>query len=178
MLPPALFSPPSSLPQRQLINRINRLVHLNGIGENVPWFVDTMENVDWSSDEDDNILNSRARKRRRVEHEMPAEIEPDLGRRLPTISPPRLTRPGVKAKTIIPAPCYESSRPLSSPIQLTSIRDLSAADNADTVTFKDLVGDPLIKECWHFNYLTNVDFVMYAKRPARLNITHLGQGRV
>lgn len=137
-----------------------------------------METANWSSDEDNDGLNSRARKRRRVEHEMPVGIEPYLGRRLPTISPPRLTRLGVKAKTTTPAACHESTRLLPSPIQLTSIRDLSAADNAETVTFKDLVGDPLIKECWHFNYLTNVDFVMYARRPARLNIAHLAQGRV
>ncbi|KAI9749617.1 MAG: hypothetical protein M1835_001517, partial [Candelina submexicana] len=48
----------------------------------------------------------------------------------------------------------------SSPIQLTRIRDLAASSNVDTVRLKDLLGDPLIKECWQFNYLFDIDFLM------------------
>lgn len=49
-----------------------------------------------------------------------------------------------------------------SPFQLTAIQDLPAALNADTVTLKGLLGDPLIAECWEFNYLHDLDFLMEA----------------
>lgn len=34
--------------------------------------------------------------------------------------------------------------------------------NKDTVTLNDLLGDPLISECWNFNYLHDIDFFMEA----------------
>jgi tyrosyl-DNA phosphodiesterase-1 len=49
-----------------------------------------------------------------------------------------------------------------SPFQLTKIRDLPADLNKDTVTLKDILGDPLIAECWEFNYLHDIDFLMAA----------------
>ncbi|KAK5633023.1 hypothetical protein RRF57_008737 [Xylaria bambusicola] len=49
---------------------------------------------------------------------------------------------------------------LSSPFRLTSIRDLSDADNVGAVSLNDLVGDPLISELWDFNYLHDIDFLM------------------
>jgi tyrosyl-DNA phosphodiesterase-1 len=49
-----------------------------------------------------------------------------------------------------------------SPFQLTTIQDLPATLNADTVTLKGLLGDPLIAECWEFNYLHDLDFLMEA----------------
>jgi tyrosyl-DNA phosphodiesterase-1 len=49
---------------------------------------------------------------------------------------------------------------LPSPIQLTHIKDLSSAQNVDAVTLNDLLCDPMIKECWNFNYLFDIDFVM------------------
>lgn len=49
-----------------------------------------------------------------------------------------------------------------SPIQLTHIRDLpaSSGNNVDTVRLRDILGDPMIRECWQFNFLTDVDFLM------------------
>lgn len=47
-----------------------------------------------------------------------------------------------------------------SPVQLTAIKDLHASLNIDTISLNDILGDPLIKECWLFNYLFDVDFVM------------------
>jgi len=49
---------------------------------------------------------------------------------------------------------------IPSPIQLTWIRDLDASKNVDTVGLDDILGDPLIRECWQFNYLFDVDFLM------------------
>ncbi|MCJ1400895.1 hypothetical protein MMC11_004106 [Xylographa trunciseda] len=49
---------------------------------------------------------------------------------------------------------------IPSPIHLTKVEGLSPALNADTVSLQDLVGNPLIRECWVFNYLFDVDFLM------------------
>ena len=51
---------------------------------------------------------------------------------------------------------------IPSPISLTHIRDLPAtsANNAETVHLRDLLGDPMIRECWQFNYLFDVDYLM------------------
>ena len=49
---------------------------------------------------------------------------------------------------------------LASPIQLTRIRDLAPEHNVDTVSLGDILGDPLIRECWNFNYLFDLNFVM------------------
>jgi hypothetical protein len=49
-----------------------------------------------------------------------------------------------------------------SPWQLTWIRDLPEELNRDAVTLKDLLGDPLIAECWEFNYLHDIRFLMDA----------------
>ncbi|KAK1778569.1 tyrosyl-DNA phosphodiesterase-domain-containing protein [Copromyces sp. CBS 386.78] len=51
---------------------------------------------------------------------------------------------------------------VKSPFHLTTIRSLEHASNKDTVSLKDLLGDPLIKECWEFNYLHDIDFLMNA----------------
>ncbi|EEH04008.1 tyrosyl-DNA phosphodiesterase [Histoplasma capsulatum G186AR] len=55
-----------------------------------------------------------------------------------------------------------SSRIIPSPIQLTHIRDFAASSgyNTDSVKLRDILGDPLIKECWQFNYMFDVDFLM------------------
>ena len=53
-------------------------------------------------------------------------------------------------------------RTVRSPWQLTWIRDLPESLNRDAVTLEDLLGDPLIYECWEFNYLHDVDFLMAA----------------
>lgn len=63
------------------------------------------------------------------------------------ISPPRKRRP--RERKLIP-----------SPIQLTTIRDLPKESNIGAVSLHDLLGDPLISECWEFNFLHDVDFLM------------------
>jgi tyrosyl-DNA phosphodiesterase-1 len=43
---------------------------------------------------------------------------------------------------------------IPSPIQLTNIRDLpaSSGNNVDTIRLRDILGDPMIRECWQFNF--------------------------
>lgn len=55
-----------------------------------------------------------------------------------------------------------SSRVISSHFHLTWVQDLPEASNADAVTLRDILGDPLIAECWNFNYLHDLDFIMAA----------------
>ncbi|KAI5463300.1 tyrosyl-DNA phosphodiesterase-domain-containing protein [Mariannaea sp. PMI_226] len=49
---------------------------------------------------------------------------------------------------------------IKSPWQLTWIRDLPEPQNQDAVTLAELLGDPLISECWEFNYLHDIPFLM------------------
>jgi tyrosyl-DNA phosphodiesterase 1 len=56
----------------------------------------------------------------------------------------------------------ELPKVMNSPFQLTRITDLPASSNVDAVSLKDILGDPLISECWEFNYLHNLDFLMDA----------------
>ncbi|KAF4979872.1 hypothetical protein FZEAL_4006 [Fusarium zealandicum] len=67
------------------------------------------------------------------------------------VSPPRKKRRGAS--------------PIKSPWQLTWIQDLGEDDNRDAVTLNDLLGDPLISECWEFNFLHNIPFLMNAFDP-------------
>lgn len=41
-----------------------------------------------------------------------------------------------------------------SPIQLTRIEDLAPHENVDAVGLHDILGDPLIKECWYGVHLS------------------------
>ena len=72
----------------------------------------------------------------------------------------------VAVSSFSPSSC--SKKPISSftvktipsPVQLSTINELPASSNIDTVSLKDVLGDPLIKECWLFNYLFDVDYIM------------------
>ncbi|KAL8895093.1 MAG: hypothetical protein Q9192_003856 [Flavoplaca navasiana] len=57
-------------------------------------------------------------------------------------------------------PLSTQSRSFPSPIQLSTVNGLARSANIDTVSLGDILGDPLIKECWLFNYLIDVDFIM------------------
>jgi tyrosyl-DNA phosphodiesterase-1 len=98
----------------------------------------------------------RSRKRRRLSiDEGPQTNSKNLPHTLTsTISPPPLRR---KQK-----PQAEAPKSMKSPFQLTWIRDLPESSNKDAVSLKDILGDPLIAECWEFNYLHNLDFLMDA----------------
>ncbi|KAF2199197.1 phospholipase D/nuclease [Delitschia confertaspora ATCC 74209] len=67
------------------------------------------------------------------------------------------------------------ARYVSSPVQLTWVKDLSTTQNIDAIKLKDILCDPMIKECWQFNYLFHLDFLMSALDP---DTRHLVQVRV
>lgn len=49
---------------------------------------------------------------------------------------------------------------MSSPFKLTTIRDLADTSNRDTISLKDILGNPLIKEAWVFNFCFDIDWMM------------------
>ncbi|KAG5982639.1 hypothetical protein E4U55_001619 [Claviceps digitariae] len=92
---------------------------------------------------------STFRKRQRAdeleEHQLPRSLST-------SISPPRKNR-------------RLDARHHKSPWQLTWVRDLPEELNQDAVTLKDILGDPLISECWEFNFLHDIGFLMDAFDP-------------
>ena len=92
---------------------------------------------------------------------LPSKVSMVLKRET-SISPPPLKR--LKQDPL--SPLLESSQGkdapslVPSPIHLTNVPDLPESSNIDTVSLGDVLGDPLIKEAWLFNYLIDVDFVM------------------
>ncbi|KAE8135018.1 tyrosyl-DNA phosphodiesterase I [Aspergillus pseudotamarii] len=73
----------------------------------------------------------------------------------------------------------QTPRVIPSPFQLTHIRDLAASsgNNVDTVRLRDILGDPMIRECWQFNYLHDVDFIMSqfdedVRRLVKVKVVH------
>lgn len=80
-------------------------------------------------------------------------VSPPLKKRQVAASPQKRQENGTPSR---------SARVFRSPFQLTKIRDLPPEMNKDTVTLKDILGDPLIAECWEFNYLHDLDFLMSA----------------
>ena len=49
---------------------------------------------------------------------------------------------------------------IPSPFKLTSIRDLPPSKNVDTISLHEILGNPLIKEAWIFNYCFDIDWLM------------------
>ncbi|OQD81837.1 hypothetical protein PENANT_c025G07034 [Penicillium antarcticum] len=107
--------------------------------------------------------------------ESPLSTIHDIATLRSVITPPPQSRqvasscPDAKNESNVPDTIPTSSTPSSippkvieSPIQLSHIRDLptSKGYNVDTVRLRDILGDPMIRECWQFNYLHDVDFVM------------------
>ena len=73
-------------------------------------------------------------------------------------------------ESALPAISENKTRYFPSPIQLTKIRDLPPSHNASTVSLHDLLHDPLLKECWNFNYLFDIEFVLSHLDP---DVRHL-----
>ena len=54
---------------------------------------------------------------------------------------------------------------ISSPFQLTRIRDSPGSLNNDSVSLGKIVCDPMIREMWQFNYMHDLDFLMSNMDP-------------
>lgn len=96
-------------------------------------------------------------------HSLSRPVSPPLKkRRLPPSVEAKDAKTEVSKKVEEEVPAEAGAQRFRSPFQLTTIRDLPAEMNRDTVTLKDILGDPLIKECWEFNFLHDIDFLMAA----------------
>jgi hypothetical protein len=105
------------------------------------------------------------RKRRRLSDDGQIESSTTVRTLERPVSPPPLRRP-LKTRKDIP-----------SPFQLTRIHDLPESSNLSTVSLRDILGDPMIAECWEFNYLHDLDFLMDAFDPdvrdlVKVNVVH------
>lgn len=98
-----------------------------------------------------NMLDTRrsiSPPTRRKQHTLHSMADPPPGKTLPISSSPQHTVSSA-ARTPIP-----------SPVQLVSVKDLPSTVNINTISLHDILGDPLIKESWIFNFLFDVDFIM------------------
>ncbi|TLD16206.1 uncharacterized protein PgNI_01686 [Pyricularia grisea] len=112
---------------------------------------------------------SPPRKRQKTDNERHARPDPLLkneqgstesGPASETASEPDVdsgSRGAEQARSKMPSPAI-----FSSPFRLTHIRDLGEEDNVDTLSLNDIIGDPLIAECWDFNYLHDIEFLLDA----------------
>lgn len=83
------------------------------------------------------------------------------------ISPPRRRRAIQRQGPLV----------VKSPFQLLRAQGLPHHLNQDTVTLQDILGDPLIRECWNFNFLHDIDFIRDAfdedtRHLVKLHIVH------
>jgi tyrosyl-DNA phosphodiesterase-1 len=113
--------------------------------------------------DDSNQLTSR--KRRRLDDGEKTDSTTSSRTLEQPVSPPPMRR------------ATNACRKIPSPFQLTKIHDLPASSNVDAVGLKDILGDPLIAECWEFNYLHDLDFLMDAfdsdvKDLIKVNVVH------
>ena len=107
------------------------------------------------------------RKRDRSSHETADSTKLNF---LPNTPSSSISRDGFTPQQKIQISTFSSSTvvetssasitPRPSPVQLISIKDLPSSCNDDTISLKDILGEPLIQECWIFNYLFDIDFVM------------------
>ena len=121
--------------------------------------VDQQLDEDASSSNEQNVLDSSRKsisppaiRRRLLSIDSPPHSKHDHVATVPSSSP---------SSTSSKKPASPSGRKMvPSPIQLSTVSELPVSSNVDSVSLKDILCDPLIKECWLFNYLVDVDFVM------------------
>ena len=114
------------------------------------------------------MTDENHRKRRKT-NESSTHFRSDDGPSRRSISPParrtpRKTQAVSHPEDVLPGEVLPSSLNretlIPSPIQLNNIPELPASSNLNTVSLRDILGEPLISECWLFNYLFDVDFLL------------------
>ncbi|RKF58029.1 putative tyrosyl-DNA phosphodiesterase [Erysiphe neolycopersici] len=74
-------------------------------------------------------------------------------------SPPRFRRK-ITDNNAASQRSIQQPKIIRSPFQLTKIQDLPNSLNVDSISLSDILGDPLISECWDFNYLHDLNFLL------------------
>lgn len=115
-----------------------------------------------------NILTKMDRPPKRLKKE-PDTSALDASRTSPlpslarSITPPPSRSQQPLAPAQIKPKSTNNPNSIPSPFQLTHIQAQSGSqsgNNVDTVRLGDILGDPMIRECWQFNYMIDVDFLM------------------
>ncbi|KAI1807209.1 phospholipase D/nuclease [Daldinia bambusicola] len=93
------------------------------------------------------------------------------------ISPPRKKRSRERNPTESQIRLTSERTLIQSPVRLTTVKDLSEESNTGAISLHDILGDPLIAECWEFNFLHDVDFLMShfnedTRSHVKVNIVH------
>ncbi|KAF2673472.1 tyrosyl-DNA phosphodiesterase [Microthyrium microscopicum] len=102
----------------------------------------------------------RPNKRRKLESfERPISPPPRKSRDPNIVPSPTVGTKDTSEKNTAKA-TSSSDIPRKSAFRLTTISDLDDASNIDTISIQDILGDPLLKEVWLFDYLFNLDFCM------------------
>lgn len=101
----------------------------------------------------------RSRKRRKTTNE--EDIDRSINQKsLPHTLTRSISPPPLRRNRGHDPPNAQVPQVIKSPFQLTWIRDLPESSNIDAVSLKDILGDPMIAECWEFNYLHDLNFLM------------------
>ena len=76
------------------------------------------------------------------------------------LAPMKRSRPKQEGRESQPASVLRRTVFTPSPFNLNKIPRLPHDSNVDAVSLRDLIGDPLIRECWIFDFLFDVDWLM------------------
>jgi tyrosyl-DNA phosphodiesterase 1 len=89
------------------------------------------------------------------------EISPPRGRKRAKTEEHSRQATTVKAADVVqPSFPQNGTSLVPSPIQLNYIEQLPSKSNVDTLSITDVLGHPLLKEVWQFNYLFDLDFLL------------------
>lgn len=122
--------------------------------------------------ESDDGASAAKRQKLSVEEQPPTESEPAKPESIIKEDSSTESEPASPQSAGRPAP---QIRTIPSPIRLTTIRDLPAAENVHTVSLYDILGDPLLKEVWSFNFLHDIEWTLSHLDP---DVCHLVQLKV
>lgn len=110
--------------------------------------------------EEDTIGTPGATGGSSTPHSLNHPVSPPRKRNRPTPRPTPAEDCKPHAEPASPEYSISQNRIFKSPFQLTWVRDLPDTANIDAVRLGDILGDPLIAECWNFNYLHDIDFIL------------------
>ena len=120
--------------------------------------MEALEDLKWTKLERDESISPPPKRRRTLGslHEQSSMPCIDLAEGTDV-----LLDPGLDSSPVGPMePIDKVMKTIPSPMKLNFIQEFPASSNVDTLSLGSILGDPMIKECWLFNYLFDVHFVM------------------
>lgn len=149
---PSMSAEPHSIRRNRtaFLNSISRPISPPGVlrsGTNSPRHITPQTNpVVIEIDEEENIPTEPLPQLRPPRHEMSTKSTQN---EVSKVEPAESSQKFNGVPTVI-----------SSPFRLMTIRDLPASQNKETVSLHHILGNPLIKEAWIFNFCFDIDWMM------------------